>query len=65
MNKFLPNSRGGEIPAGYSAPTAELVEVSVEKGFQYSPTAGSPDEFPEDNIWGALYLDEEGNPYFF
>jgi len=59
MNKILQKSRGGEIPAEYSAPTAELVEVSVEKGFQYSPTAGTPDEYPGENYFG------DGNDEFF
>lgn len=59
MKKPILNSRGGEFD--YSAPTLEILSVTVEQGFATSP--GDPtiyDDWGYEDEAGSLF---EGNSY--
>jgi len=55
---------GGEVAPTYTAPTVELLEISVERGFDYS--SGIPgEEYPGVDDWGYGFYSENGDGFLF
>ncbi len=55
---------GGVAPA-YTAPTAELFEITVERGFDYSLTTPG-EEYPGFDDWGpSFYSINDDGPNFY